>query len=510
MNAPALRPYQTEAVEAVVDGFRDWTKQLVVAPTGSGKTVMFCEVARRYPRERCLVIAHRDELLTQAQEKLAAAGLDSELEKAESRASGDAPVVVASIQTLARRRPAGGQFGFIVVGEAHHVLAESYQRVLGGFNGAKVLGVTATPDRGDKKDLGTFFENIAHEISLVELIKDGFLSRIRVKTIPLQIDISGVHSVAGDYDAGELGHALEPYLETIADKVAAEFSDRKTLAFLPLRRLSEDFVDLLRARGVPAEHVDGESSDRRDIRERFRSGETRFVSNAMLWTEGFDEPSIDCVLPLRPTRIRSLYAQQVGRGTRVFPGKDHLLILDFLWLTSRHNLVRPSALVAHDEVEAAAISGGKADGDLLEAVETYRDDVLEERKKALAAELHANRARKAAEFDLLEFSVGVKDDELLSFEPTMRWHRDAATDPQKAALERAGINPAGIQSKGQASAILDRLVKRREQGLATFKQARLLARKGHADAYSYSFGYASEVINALASRGWVGPRLNRR
>ena len=441
----ALRPYQCEAVEAAIRGFNEFRRQLIVCPTGGGKTLLFAKIAEHYQPGRTLVLAHREELLEQARDKiLRATGIVAEIEAGERTASLDAPVVVASVQTLMRehrrRRFAPDHFALIVVDEAHHALGESYQRVLGYFEDARVLGVTATPDRGDKRLLGDFFENVAHETTLVDLIRDGYLCRVRVKTIPLKIDLRDVHTVAGDFNAEEVGHALEPHLAAIADIIARDFAGRKSLAFLPLCALSERFAELCRDHGIAAEHVDGESRDRTGVLERFRSGETSLVSNAMLWSEGFDEPSIDCVIPLRPTKIRSLYAQQVGRGTRLHPGKDHLQVLDFLWLTHRHNLIRPAALIAQDDEEAQALGG---DGDLLDRAEEYR----QKKFARLAEELEANRQRQAKEFDLLEFAVAVGDAELASFEPTMHWHEDPITPRQTEFLARCGINPAVLKAR---------------------------------------------------------------
>jgi superfamily II DNA or RNA helicase len=187
----ALRPYQCEAVEAAIRGFNEFRRQLIVCPTGSGKTLLFAKIAEHYQPGRSLVIAHREELLEQARDKiLRATGIVGGIEAGERTASLDAPVVVASVQTLMReprrRRFAPDHFALIVVDEAHHALGESYQRVLGYFEDAWVLGVTATSDRGDKRLLSDFFENVAHETTLVDLIRDGYLCRVRVKTIPPQ------------------------------------------------------------------------------------------------------------------------------------------------------------------------------------------------------------------------------------------------------------------------------------------------------------------------------------
>ena len=190
-NSFALRPYQREAIEATIKGFGEFRRQLIVCPTGGGKTLLFAKIAEHYQPGRTLVLAHREELLEQARDKiLGATGTVAEIEAAERTASLDAPVVVASVQTLTRehrrRRFAPDHFALIVVDEAHHAIAESYQRVLGYFEDARVLGVTATPDRGDKRPLGDYFENVAHETTLVDLISDGYLCRVRVKTIPIR------------------------------------------------------------------------------------------------------------------------------------------------------------------------------------------------------------------------------------------------------------------------------------------------------------------------------------
>ena len=182
-------------------------------------------------------------------------------------------------------------------------------------------------------------------MTLLDLIRQNWLVPIRAKTIPLEINLDDVGTTAGDYNAKDLGHAIEPYLERIAD-VVVEHRHRKILAFLPLVSLSRDFAVLCCERGLRAEHVDGTSEDRRDILARFGRGYTSVLTNAMLLTEGYDEPSIDCVVCLRPTKLRALYSQIVGRGTRLAAGKDHLLLLDFLWMSEEHNLVKPANLIA--------------------------------------------------------------------------------------------------------------------------------------------------------------------
>lgn len=498
----SLRGYQMAALEAITTGFAEYNRQLVVKPTGSGKTVLLAALAKHYQPRRTLVLAHREELIQQAVDKIArATGLVAEVEMAEREASLDAPVVVASVQTLMREarrsRWPRDHFGLLVVDECHHTLADSYLNTLRYFDeNAYVLGVTATPDRGDKKALGRYYQNIAYEITLLDLIKQSWLSQIKVKTVPIQLDLRGVRTTAGDYNADDLGHALEPYLERIAD-VMAEHRHRKILVFLPLIRLSQEFAGICRARGIAAEHVDGQSRDRAEILVRFNSGRTTLLSNAMLLTEGYDEPSIDCVVCLRPTKVRSLYSQIVGRGTRIWPGKDHLLLLDFLWLSEEHNLIKPASLIARDADEAEEITSALgAYGDL----ERAQADVAADRTRRLQDRLRENAKRKSRTFDALEFAVSIAAPDLADFVPTMEWHGDPVSPKQADMINRWGIDPMSIRCKGQASAIIDRLLLRRDLGLATAKQVRWLRKLSHPNPELATFEEASAFLSEKFNR----------
>lgn len=476
-----LRAYQMKARQDIHQGFENFDRQLGVLPTGGGKTILFSRLAQEYQPRRTLILAHREELINQAVDKLrASTGILAQVEMGDDRASLDAPVVVASIQTLMREarrnRWPRDHFGLVVVDEAHHSLADSYLNTLRHFDGhAKVLGVSATPDRGDKKNLGRYYQNIACEVTLLDLIQQGWLSPIKVKTVPLGMDLGSVRTTAGDFNADDLGHALEPYLEKIAD-VLAEHRHRKTLVFLPLIAVSKRFAEICRERGLLAEHVDGQSRERQATLERFRCDEVRILSNAMLLTEGYDEPSIDCVVCLRPTKVRALYSQIIGRGTRIWPGKDHLLVLDFLWQSAEHSLVKPAHLIAEDEDDAKALTeklGGE--GDLEEA----REAVNADRTRSLAERLHDNRRRKGSVLDPLELAVTLNDAHLAEFTPVMQWQGDAPSPKQLDILAKFGIDTAAVLTKGHASFLLDRLITRRKLDLATPKQVRLLRKYGH-------------------------------
>jgi superfamily II DNA or RNA helicase len=491
-----LRAYQMKARLDIHKGFEEFDRQLAVLATGGGKTILFSRLAQDYQPRRTLILAHREELITQAVDKLqSSTGLIAQIEMGDERASHDAPVVVASVQTLMREkrreRWPRDHFGLVVVDEAHHALADSYLNTLGHFDDhAKVLGVTATPDRGDQKNLGKYFENIACEISLLDLIQQGWLSPIKVKTVPLGMDLRSVRTTAGDYSADDLGHALEPYLEQIAD-VLVEHRHRKTLVFLPLIAVSKRFAEICRERGLLAEHVDGQTSERQAILERFKRDQTRVLCNAMLLTEGYDEPSIDCVVCLRPTKVRALYSQIIGRGTRLWPGKDHLLVLDFLWQAEEHSLMRPANLIAEDEVDARALTeklGGE--GDLEEARELVNAD----RTRSLTERLAANRMRRASVLDPLELAATLNEAALADYVPTMSWQSQAPSDKQLQVLANFGLDPQTILSRGQASLLLDRLIARRKLGLATPKQVRVLRRYGHEHPETTTFHDAKVIL----------------
>ena len=490
-----LRAYQRKAVDLTLAGFQQFTKQLLVAATGAGKTQIFCETIRLHQPGRSLVLCHREELIGQAAKRLESFGIPAEIEMGASYASLDAPGVVGSVQSLMGdsrlSRWPQDHFDLVVADEAHRAMSDSWQKVLRHFDGhARVLGVSATPERSDKRHLGKYFENIPYEIGLLDLVKQGWLSPIKVKTVPLGVDLRGVSTSHGDYSADDLGHALEPYLEQIAD-VLVEHRHRKTLVFLPLIAVSKRFAEICRDRGLLAEHVDGQTSERQAILERFKRDETRVLCNAMLLTEGYDEPSIDCVVCLRPTKVRALYSQIIGRGTRLWPGKDHLLVLDFLWQAEEHSLMRPANLIAEDEADAKALTeklGGE--GDLEEA----REQVNADRTRSLTERLALNRMRRATVLDPLELAVTLNEAALADYVPTMSWQSQAPSDKQLQVLANFGLDAQSIHTKGHASLLLDRLITRRKLGLATPKQVRVLRRYGHEHPETTTFHEAKVIL----------------
>lgn len=496
------RPYQSDVLNKILNGFGSYSKQLVVMPTGSGKSPLFAWLAKALQPKRTLILAHRDELIEQAIDKVRrATGIEAEKEKAESHASLTAPIVVASVQTMIRRLDdwPKDHFGLVVADEAHHSISASWQKVLTHFDSfAWVLGVTATPDRGDQRNLGAYYENVAAEVALFDLVDLGFLSPITLQAVPLKIDLSKVHQTAGDFDAGELSDALEPYLRRCAEAISEHAADRRVLVFLPLIATSQKFVKHALDVGFDARHIDGNSHDRAEVLRKFEAGQFNLLSNAMLLTEGYDCPPVDCVVVLRPTKSRPLYSQMCGRGTRVHPGKTDLLLIDFLWLHERHRLVHPTDLVSlneelsNDATTEAFTAGSQGKLDLRNLV----SETVIKRERKLSEELALKAKKKAKYQDALEFAASMHAVEVLEWQDTMRWHSQKPSEAQLAMLTKHGIDPDSIRSKGHASAVIALIIKRSKLDLASPKQMRLAAKLGHKDPGSLRFDQAKHYIDA--------------
>ena len=522
-----LRPYQNEAVSAVEAEFsRGVRSTLIVLATGCGKTIVFSHLAAQEVKRggRVLILAHRGELLQQAIDKLrAATGIEAGLEKAEETsevAFDEIPytVVVGSVQSMksAKRlaRFARDEFSLVVIDECHHALGDTYRAVLNHFTSAKLLGVTATPDRGDLRSLSEVFQTIAYEYSIVDAIKGGYLSPIFVQTVPLRIDLSQVSVQNGDFQAASLGSALDPYLRQICREIKERCHDRKTIVFTPLIATSKKILEIFGEEGVSAvKEVNGESADRRETLDWFASAPKGCVLlNSMLLTEGYDEPSCDCIVVLRATKVRALFVQMVGRGTRLCEGKQNLLLLDFLWLTASHDLCRPACLLTDDAEVCETItkkqeSKGGSDLDLSpETLEDAITDTVKKREDALAKRLAAQSRKKGKLFDALQFAqlTGVTN---LSNTPTAIQENDRPTMEMVDKLERLGFACPGSQTA--AEQLLTAYQHRVDSGLSSHKQIKFLTSKGFRNVAHWPFASAKKMIDRIAAFGWrVPPRIN--
>ena len=522
MGGMNLRPYQQEAFERVLSEWDGGVKKtLLVLPTGTGKTIVFSKIAEECVRrgKRVLIMAHRGELLEQAADKIfKSTGLQCSVEKASETCLGQwYRIIVGSVQTLMHERRlkkfTPDYFDVIVIDEAHHCVSDSYQRVLQHFNNSYVLGVTATPDRADLKNLGSYFDSLAFEYTMPQAIKSGYLVPIKALTVPLKIDISMVGISAGDFKVGEIGTALDPYLYQIADEMVKYCMDRKTIVFLPLIATSQKFMGILNERGFVAAEVNGSSEDRAQILQDFEDGKYNVLCNSMLLTEGYDCPAVDCIIVLRPTKSRPLYAQMIGRGTRLSPetGKDHLLLIDFLWMTERHELCHPAALICEDEDVARRMTRDMEDAageaqDIEEAEKRASEEVVAEREEALAAELAAQRRKKSRLVDPLQYAMSIEAFDLTNYKPIFGPEAQAPSQSQKDSLEKLGIRADSVETSGQADKLLDTLHDRRIRGLATPKQIKQLEMRGFQNVGTWSFEQARKLIDRIAANGWRTPR----
>lgn len=348
-----LRPYQTEVLTAISEA-RDagHSRQLIVLPTGTGKTVIFARLMADTPGRR-LCLVHRDELVRQTVRQLRDAGLDSVgvIKAADNDVTSD--VIVASVQTLCRdKRLAAyvrhGKADLIVVDEAHHAPAPSYRKILDGAlaPGGLLVGVTATPDRQTAHEvilpnrrvisirtagMRRVFDHLTYARQLTDMIAEGWLVDVVPVTIDTDADMSSVRTVAGDWSADELGDALESSdaYEAILQAWQTHASDRPTIVFLPTVQTSKDMAETFARANIPVAHIDGNTpvEDRQLAYKKLRSGDIRVITNCMVLTEGFDEPSVSCIVVARPTQTRSLFAQMIGRGTRLYPGKADCLVM---------------------------------------------------------------------------------------------------------------------------------------------------------------------------------------
>jgi superfamily II DNA or RNA helicase len=335
-----LRPYQAQALEAVQSALdRGVTRQLVVLPTGGGKTVVFAHLVTRRDG-RVLVLAHRDELITQAAGKLALVGgaLDIGIVKA-TRNETDARVVVGSVQTLARpgRMDSLGEFSTVIVDEAHHAVADTYLAILDGLGcmadgGPLTCGFTATAGRTDKVGLGHVWQEITYQRGIIQMIAESYLCDVKAVQIGSDFDLGNVQVRAGDYTDASIGAELErsDALDAAAEAYKRYAKDRPGVAFTPTIATAHALAEALTRKGIPAAAVDGKMpiDERRTALGRLHRGEIQVVANCAVLTEGWDEPRVSCALMLRPTKSAPFFVQMAGRILRTYPGKDDALILD--------------------------------------------------------------------------------------------------------------------------------------------------------------------------------------
>jgi superfamily II DNA or RNA helicase len=534
-----LRWFQREACDAIMAGFEENRSQLLVLATGLGKTQCFSAIARNWPGN-VLVLAHRQELIYQAKLRLEAmAGEHVGVEMASERASKRDRIVVASLDTMrvqARKDFFGAaHFGLVIHDEAHHALAKSYRETLGWFD-AKLLGVTATPDRGDEKALGKVFDSVAYCFDILQGIDAGYLVPLRGRQVELgEIQLDGLSKVAGDLAKGQLDEVMVRAVEGIVHKTLELEPGRQGIGFMPGVKSASYACERMNAL-LPGSSVfiSGETpeGERREATDGFRSGRYRYLWNCMVATEGFDAPAASLIIQGRPTLSRALYAQMVGRGTRVLPNtvehvdgaergaerraliaasaKPDVMILDFVGNATKHALMTPEDLLGGDysdeEVDEAKRKAKLAPG-------TNTQQLLAEARSELARVAAAVRSKVTA--SVRSFNpFQVMDVDLTSTtREDMRWGKLPPTEKQLRALIAMKV-PSGATGRSpseqemmtalakrftqrEAGKLLAERNRRHDAGLATYAQLAHLAKYGLLDK-NVSFAGAGRALTYIS------------
>jgi len=538
-----LRDYQRRAIRGVCDTLKSHTSALVVAPTGTGKTILFAEAARMATK-RVMVIAHREELLTQAAEKIeAVTGERPDIEQSilwsDESVFGKAKTIVASIQSLNAKHYKGrrherfnpNEFSLVIVDEAHHAVSVSYRRVLDWFRkinpSCKILGFTATPDRTDKLGLGAVFDSVAFDYNIRQAVDDGWLTPIKNTVVSVDgLDFSSVRTTAGDLNKADLAAVMEfeKVLHGIAVPTLDLIGNEQTLVFAASVKQAERLAEIFdRYKPGSAGFVSGkmESDRRRDTVARFRSGSLQILVNVGVATEGFDVPGVGCVAMARPTKSRSLYAQMVGRGTRPTPGvvdgpetpedrrsaiaassKSHCHVIDFAGNSGQHRLVHATDILGGDDPEevrdrAHEIIDKGVTNDVSEAIEIAKVEIEEEELKEKSRRSHVRADTVKYQTNTVDpfKAMGVKRDSA-RFMP----NAGGLSGNQLAMLARSGVNPEHYSPKEQRL-LHHELIRRIKSKRCSLKQAQVLSKYGF-NTTKMSFKEASGLIDRLAKNNW--------
>lgn len=524
------RWYQRECIDAIKAQHAEVRSTLIVMATGLGKTFCFSRYAHEWDQGPVLVLAHRDELIQQAQASLSRmVGDFVDVEQADNQASFRARYVVGSVQSMMQKkrleRMGHDRFSLVIVDEAHHATAASYRKVMDWFGPAKILGVTATPDRGDEKALGQCFDSVSYVYDIEQGIDDGYLVPLLGKHVDVkEVDVSKVKTSKGDLAEGELDELMMQACAGIVSGVLEHAPERKAIAFMPGIRSAALLMETFNEKQPGSTcYIDGKTpkDERREIIRDFNAGRYLRLANCGIATEGFDSPGVNLVIHGRPTKSRALYAQMTGRGTRVLPGlvdgirhregadqrralvagsaKPNCLLLDFVANSGKHDLVTPEDLLGgnydEEEVKLAkkkAKEGGG--GDVREELEKARQEL-----KRLAAAAQAAKVKaEVRDFDPFR-AFGVDISEARRYDrygkPMPGWVRES--------LERKGVSAEelGRLSGRAAFKLHDELKRRHKADLCTLKQSRILTKYG-VDPAKLSFARATEAIDYLASVRW--------
>lgn len=536
---PGARWYQEEACDAVWAGFEEFRSQLLVMATGTGKTFVFSALARRWLKEgrgNVLVLANRNELVQQGKAHLErVCGVPCEIDQADQAASRKARLVMASIDTIKQKhrldRYGKDHFSLIIPDEAHHFCDNTYMRPLDFFADAKVVGVTATPDRSDEKALGKSFESVSYCFDILQGIEAGYLVPIEGRQIELgEIVLDGIKDVAGDFAKGQLDEVMVRAVEGIVSKTLELEPRRQAIGFFPGVKSAEYATERFNALDPGSTgfiSAKTEENERSRITSEYKSGKLRRLMNVGIAIEGFDAPATSLILQGRPTKSRMFYAQSVGRGGRVLPGivdslpgrdgsaarraaiaasaKPTLLVFDFVGNATKHALITPEDLLGGDysDEEVALAKKRKAPGgDVLKALAEARAELA--RVAAAVRSKVTASVRSFNPFAVLDVDLAstTRDD--------VRWGRLPPTEKQLESLTKMKVPLDALKklSQREAKVLLAERNKRHDAGLATYAQLAQLKRYG-LDDKSVSFKNAGRALTYVAQEcNWKPERVN--
>lgn len=508
----ALRPYQVEAVRAIHCELQKHRSTLVVMATGTGKTrttiefiVELYQVVRPRGSTRVLWLAHRDELIGQAEAQILARGFTADVGREQGKRSEPlSQIVCGSVQTIKGRRLvafARNHFDSIVIDEAHRAAGKGYQAIVEHFADAKILGLTATPDRLDGKPLGDIFDSVAYEYPIDRAIREGYLAPMRsLQVVVHGLELGQVRRTRSDLNRSDLSRLMleESHIHAVVDPLLRLADDRPTVVFAVDVEHARAIVEMLeRYRPGCAGVVTGKTKFRHNMYAMHRRKQFQFLVNCEVLTEGWDAPYVSCIAIARPTMSRALYAQMIGRGTRLYPGKADLLVLDFVGNGGRHALIGPADVLAGQVVEPelrAAMARLKEEDPALADLEC-----LELAQLWLATE-RDRAAERAAIVAVAKFYTEQVDPFL------GKVMRDGV--PGKAhqhhirALTQLGFKLPVSLSADDAGALMLAVHERKAAGLCSFKMSRKLSQQGYQETSKMTMHEASKLIERCKARKW--------
>jgi superfamily II DNA or RNA helicase len=544
-NPYGLRWYQRAAKAAIEQSLTDHRSALAVLATGTGKTRLAAAVIADH-NGRALWLTHRDELVHQSAEALGAVtGERIGIEQAADSAY-DERIVVASVQTLLsagrlQRLARKGDFTLIVQDEAHHGVSKSFRGPADAFPAAKLLGVTATPMRGDKRALATLYEHVAYQLGLAEAIQAGVLVPIQGRNVHIaSIDLTTVGIVAGDLRRSDLDAIMQRNVEAIAATTLREFRAKQGIVFCPSKRAAVYAAERLNAieDGCAAAVVeDTPAAERQDLMRRLRAGKIPWLCNAMIATEGFDWPAAEVMIGARPTKSRGLYTQMIGRVTRPLPGlidgpdmdgpdkaaerraaiaassKPFAYIADLVGNRGKHDLAGPVDVLGGNFSEAArkraSISLTKYGGDVAGHLERAAAEIARQadrtRLAQAAKEVQAMVQYTIEHYDPFELIGAIQEaaaPALNVAETTPRRASPPASIRQVNYLSALGYDVEKMPktTSKMASRLIGLALERKRQGLAGPAQLQKLA--GFGISNTATWAAAASAIRYLESVGY--------